>query len=266
VAIESSFLTISASLSKQSRIITALVMREMTTRYGRQGLGFAWVIGEPLIFCFGVLILWSLTKPPYEHGVRLAPFVMTGYMSLILIRHFIALLSSALQANMGLMYHRQIAPLHIFMSRVLLELGGATGAFVVVYAVLLALGQVSLPHDYLLLYAGWLLLAWDALGFSLVLTGLAMRYEVMERLVPVISYILIPISGAFYMVSWIAPGMRSFVLWIPFVHPIEMIRAGVFGEFVATFYNAPYAILLGAIMTIAGLLIISASRDRIEVE
>lgn len=257
---------VSGAITRQSRVIGALVMREMTTRFGRRGLGFAWVMGEPLIFCFGVLILWTLTKPAYEHGVRLAPFVMTGYMSLILIRHFIALLSSAIQSNLGLMYHRQVAPLHLLLSRAILELGGATGAFVVVYVILLALNQVSLPHDYLLLYCGWLLLAWTALGFALVMTGLAMRYEIMERLVPVISYILIPISGAFYMVSWLPASAREYIMFIPFVHGIEMVRAGVFGEFVATHYNVPYALTIGAVLNIMGLLIISASRDRIEVE
>ena len=60
---------VASAISRQSRVIGALVMREMTTRYGRQGLGFAWVIGEPLIFCFGVLILWTATKPAYEHGL-----------------------------------------------------------------------------------------------------------------------------------------------------------------------------------------------------
>lgn len=257
---------VSGAIERHSRVIGALVMREMTTRYGRQGLGFAWVIGEPLVFCFGVLILWTATKPAYEHGVRLAPFVMTGYMSLILIRHFLALLSSAIQANLGLMYHRQIAPLHLLVSRIVLELGGATAAFMVVYGILLGLGQVSLPHDYLLLYCGWLLLAWNASGFALVMAGLAMRYEIMERLVPVISYVLIPISGAFYMVSWLPAVAREYALYIPFVHGIEMVRAGVFGEFVPTFYNVSYALAAGAILNIIGLLIISASRDRIEVE
>lgn len=257
---------VASAITRHTRVIGALVMREMTTRYGRQGLGFAWIMGEPLIFCFGVLILWTATKPAYEHGVRLAPFVMTGYMSLILIRHFIALLASALQANLGLMYHRQVAPLHLLFSRALLELGGATGAFMVVYAVLLALNQVHLPHDYLLLYSGWLLLAWTAMGFALVLTGVAMRYEIMEKLVPVISYVLIPISGAFYMVSWLPPSAQAYVMYIPFVHGIEMVRAGVFGEFVATHYNIPYALFTGAIMNIIGLLIIASSRDRIEVE
>lgn len=257
---------VSGAFDRQSRIIGALIMREMTTRYGRRGLGFAWVIGEPLIFCFGVLFLWTLTKPEYEHGIRVAPFVMTGYMSLILVRHFISFLASAIQANLGLMYHRQVAPIHLLFSRALLELGGATGAFVVVYGILLALNQVSLPHNYLLLYCGWLLLAWTALGFALLLAGLAMRYEIMERLVPVISYVLIPISGAFYMVSWLPASAREYVMLIPFVHGIEMIRSGVFGEFIPTFYNAPYALFVGAIMNIIGLLMISASRDRIEVE
>ena len=257
---------VSSALGQHGRIIGALVMREMTTRYGRQGLGFAWVIGEPLIFCFGVLLLWTFTKPAYEHGIRLAPFVMTGYMSLILIRHFIALLASAIQANLGLMYHRQIAPLHLLISRALLELGGATAAFAVVYIVLYSLNQVTPPHDYLLLYWGWLLLAWNGMGFALMLAGIAMRYEIMDKLVPLISYILIPISGAFYMVAWMPPAVQDFLMYIPFVHGIEMIRAGVFGEFVPTYYTPSYPLVVGTVMNILGLLTIAASRDRIEVE
>ncbi len=253
-------------MSRHFRIIGALLMREMTTRFGREGLGFLWVVGEPLLFCFGVLIMWSFIKPAYEHGVRLAPFVMTGYMSLILTRHMIGLLATALQANLGLMYHRQIAPMHIFVARILLELGGATAAFFIVYVVLLALGQVSLPHDYLLLYSGWLLLAWVSIGFSLILTGLAMRYELMERLIGLISYSLIPISGVFFMVAWLPAAYRDIYLLIPFVHGVEMIRAATFGEFVPTYYDPAYALFVGTIFNILGLLIISASRDRIEVE
>ena len=65
----------------------ALMMREMVTRYGREGLGFLWVVGEPLMFCLGVIVMWTFLKPAYEHGVRVGPFVMTGYMCLLLLRH-----------------------------------------------------------------------------------------------------------------------------------------------------------------------------------
>ena len=129
-------------------------MREIVTRYGREGIGFLWVIGEPLAFCLGVIILWSALKPAYEHGIRLGPFVMTGYMSLLLMRHLVTHGLSALQANVGLMYHRVISPLHIFVSRFVLEIAGTTTAFAVVYVILAALGQVGLPKEPLLLYGG----------------------------------------------------------------------------------------------------------------
>ena len=254
------------SAATHIRIIGALMMRETMTRFGREGIGFAWLVGEPLLFCFGVMALWSVTKPAYEHGVRLAPFVMTAYMTLILARHLIGYMSGALQANMGLLFHRQIAPVHIFTSRILLEIGGATAAFAVVYVVLYVLNQVDAPSDYLLLYYGWFMMAWVSAGFALVLAGLAMRFEIFERFIGLISYLLIPLSGAFAMVAWIPPAYRDIYLMIPFVHPIEMVRASVFGEFVETYFSYTYPLAMGAIFNILGLALIQGAREHIEVE
>ncbi|PZO05395.1 MAG: ABC transporter [Alphaproteobacteria bacterium] len=242
------------------------MIREMNTRFGREGIGFLWLVAEPLAFCFGVLLLWGLTKPAYEHGLRLAPFVMTGYMSILLCRHFIQQASTALQANMGLLHHRQIAPIHIFIARGFLEFLGTTAAFIVVYVALFAVGEVDFPHDPLLLYTGWLVLAWVAQGFALILAGLSMRYEAVERVVPLLSYALIPLSGAFSMASWIPADYRDEFLLIPFPHGIEMIRAAVFGEFVETHYNPGYALMVGTVMVLTGLLLIAVGRPHVDVE
>lgn len=255
-----------AVVTQNVRTLLALLMREMVTRYGREGLGFVWLVAEPLVFCFGVMILWAFTKPAYEHGIRIAPFVMTAYMSLILIRHLIGFLAGALQGNIGLLYHRQVKPLHIFTTRILLELSGATIAFVIVYLLLMAMGQVTPPHNYLLLYSGWFLLAFVSAGFALILTGLAMRFDIMERLVGLIGYLMIPLSGVFTMLAWLPASVRDFLLLLPFVHAVEMIRAAVFGEFVPTYYDFPYALGMGFIFNVLGLLLISSARDRIETE
>ena len=255
-----------ASIKRQARTILSLVMREIITRFGREGLGFAWLVAEPLAFCFGVMVLWSFTKPAYEHGIRLAPFVMTAYMSLILIRHLIGYLAGALQGNMGLLYHRQIGPLHIFSARILLEFAGATIAYAIVYVFLLAVGQVNLPSNYLLLYFGWFLLAFISSGFALILTGLAMRFDVMERLIGLIGYLILPLSGVFTMVAWLPDGFRKVLLILPFVHPVEMMRSAVFGEFVKTYYDIPYALAFGAVFNIVGLLLLSSARHLIETE
>jgi capsular polysaccharide transport system permease protein len=136
----------------------------------------------------------------------------------------------------------------------------------VVYFVLLALRQVSLPHDYLLLYGGWFLIVWMSTGFSLILTGLAMRYETFERVTGLIGYLLIPLSGVFMMVEWLPPNLREIILYVPFVHGVEMVRAGVFSEFVPTHYDAAYALIWGAIFNVLGLALIAGARSRIIVD
>ena len=148
----------------------------------------------------------------------------------------------------------------------LLEVGGATIAFIVVYISLLALGQVGLPHSYLLIYGGWIVVAWASTGLALVMTGLVMRFEVFERVVSLISYVMIPVSGAFFMAAWLPPAFRHFVMLIPFVHGVEMVRAGVFGEFVETHFDLPYALAVGTVLNIIGLLLVASSMDRIEVD
>ena len=39
----------------QGRVLGALVMREIITRYGRHNIGFMWVFVEPMMFTAGVM-------------------------------------------------------------------------------------------------------------------------------------------------------------------------------------------------------------------
>ena len=256
----------SPALPRHLSIVRALMLRELITRYGREGLGFLWVIGEPLIFCLGVVVMWNLIRPEYEHGIRLGPMVMTGYMALLLLRHQISFSLAALQANTGLLHHRAISVLHIYASRNALEFLGTTAAFLVVYLLLGFLGEVSPPHDWSLVLVGWLLLAFMGVGLALIFSGLALRYPVMERIVPLMTYALIPMSGAFFMAAWVPPVWRDTYLLIPLPHAVEMMRAGVFGPFVETHFNPLYALGWGLILNFAGLLLVAGARDRIDTE
>lgn len=255
-----------AGARDQARTIGALIMREMVTRYGREGLGFLWLIAEPLAFCLGVITLWTLIKPEYEHGVRVGAFVMTGYMCLLLLRHIVSSNMNALQANAGLLFHQHLAPLHLFISRTLLEVMGTSIAFVVVYLILFVFGQVQAPHDLLMLYCGWFGLAWFSMGMALTLTALAIRYETVERLSSLFMYVMIPLSGVFFMLAYLPGPYREILLWIPIPHTVEMVRAGVFGEFVPTYYTAWYPYLGGTLLNALGLLLLRLYRSYVEVE
>ena len=254
------------SFGSHIRIIGALMMRETVTRYGRQGLGLLWLIGEPLLFCFGVIIMWSLIKPAYEHGVRIAPFIMTGYMCLLLLRHLVGANMNALQANGGLLYHRPVKVMHLYVSRCGLEIAGNTMAFFVVYLAMLAIRQVDPPHDLLLFYSGWFLLAFMGCGISFVFAGLALRYELFERVSPVLQYAMIPLSGVFTMMAWLPQHYRDILLKVPIPHTVEMVRAGMFGEFTPTYYDAGYAFAWAVALNFIGLVLLARAKHHLEME
>lgn len=256
----------SSFVARQSNIVGALIMREMATRYGRRGLGFLWVVGEPLLFCFGVILIWTFIRSHGAHGLGVAPFAMSGYMCLILLRHSIAFSQSAVNANLGLLYHRALGPLHFYLARAILELAGATSAFIIVYLTLILFRQVDPPHDYLLIYGGWMLMWLMATGTGFILSGLAMRSEVMERLVPLISYAMIPLSGVFFMIDWLPEAVRDTYLLVPFPNAVEMVRGGVFGETVPTHFRLGYAIATAFLLLLAGLLMIKNAEGYIDVD
>jgi capsular polysaccharide transport system permease protein len=54
----------------QGIVIGAVMMRELHTRYGRENLGFVWLIVEPLFFCLGVMVVWTVTTAAIRTACR----------------------------------------------------------------------------------------------------------------------------------------------------------------------------------------------------
>ena len=254
------------SVTHHVNIVISLILREIITRYGRRGLGFFWLVGEPLMFTIAIIILWSFIKAPYQHGIRIAPFVMTGYMCLIMFRHMVSYSMAAVSGNTGLLYHKTISILHVYMARYALEFCGSTLAFFIIYVALVFLGQVGPPENIMLVYWGWFSLFILSMGIAMVLSALAAEFEILERIVPIMLYAVLPFSGVFAMAAWIPQSYRAVYLAMPLPHPVEMIRAGVFGEFVETHYSLLYPAFCGGVLILFGLLLLARAKEHLDAD
>ena len=240
-------------LHTQCRVIVALIMREMLTRFGRHNIGFMWLFAEPMIFTLGVTILWNLMGHHSEGGITVTAFVLTGYSTVLLWRNMPGRCVQALLPNFSLMFHRQVKPIDVYISRMLLEAIGATISFVVLCIVFHALGLVEWPQDQLTLWFGWFLLAWYAASLSLFIGALSERSEIVEKLWHPIMYILMPLSGSFFMLSSLPPAFREIVLLQPTAHCAEMVRAGYFGPSHEWFYSVGYVVTFNMVLMLLGL-------------
>jgi capsular polysaccharide transport system permease protein len=237
----------------QLRVIKALIIREMHTRYGRENIGFLWVIGEPVLFCAGVTIAWSLMRGSHEHGLPMPAIVLSGYVPLTMWRHCLMRAVKAYEANGALLFHRQVTPLDIITARVALECIGSIMAGGLVLAGGMAIGQMEAPVNVGLIYLGLAYHIGFCFACALIIASLSERSDIIEKCISIITYLSIPFSGTFTMVDWVPPGFRKFLLWSPSVHNVEMIRAGQFGAAAHAHYDVVYDTWITALLILIGI-------------
>jgi capsular polysaccharide transport system permease protein len=259
-----------ASLSKgldiQMRVIKALMLRELTTRFGRENIGFLWIMAEPLLFAVLVGLLWRAMKGPFESGVDVIAFTVSGYIPLVFFRSTIGRAVSSFTANGGLLYHRQIKVLDLIMVRFIVEFVGHLMAYFFIAVVLFAFEIFPVPYDLGFLVLGWLYYALFTLAITLVVAPLSEMSEVVEKFVPVTTYMMVPFSGAFYLVSSLYPGAAAVVLWSPPVHGMEMMRYGVFGPSIDPQFDFLYPLQFCLPVLLLGLMLCRHVRKRMVIE
>ena len=252
------------ALGVQFRVIGALLMREIITRYGRDNIGFLWLFVEPMMFTMGVTTLFS-----FRHGsspVPIIPFALTGYSTILLWRNGSNRCAKAIQPNMALLYHRQVTILDLFAARLLLEVAGATVSLVTLLSIVIFLGLTESPSDPLTMAVGWLLMAWFAAALGLIVGAMTERSMAFERIWHTVTYLMFPLSGTFFMVDWLPPSIQGWALWVPMINGTEMIRDGYFGHLVPTHYSASYLATVDLVMLWISLRLVESGRHLVELE
>lgn len=241
------------SLAIQSRVVGALLMREILTRFGRHNLGFLWLFLEPMLFTLAITALWSAAMTIHQSNLPIVAFAVTGYSSVLLWRNMPARCVTAITPNLALMYHRHVKVIDVFASRVLLEAAGSTIAFSILTGVFVGVGWMKLPEDILKVMGAWVLLAWFGAALAMLVGALSERTEVVEKLWHPTAYILFPLSGAVFMVDWLPKAAQDFVLLLPMVHGVELLREGWFGSSVRAHYDVEYFMVANLLLTLLAL-------------
>ncbi len=252
------------SLEIQARVVGALMVRELITRFGRENLGVLWLIVEPMIFTLAVSALWIGSGMNHGSALPIVAFAITGYSSVLIWRNTTSRCNSALAQNVNLLYHRNVRVFDVFLGRILLESGGATLSFALLTLLFVGLGSMAPPADPLKVVGGWLMLAWFGASLGLLMGSATAYSTLVDRFWQPVSYILFPLSGAAFMVDWLSPAAREWALLLPMVHGVEYVREGFFGGVVATHHDLSYMALINLLLMFFGLVLMRGAARRLE--
>jgi capsular polysaccharide transport system permease protein len=247
----------------QLRVIGALVIREMHTRFGRHRFGYIWLFFEPLLLGTMIAVI---------HGVRGGDsirgnfeFFSIGYILFFKFRGIVNRASGTISSNRGLLYHRQVTLPDLFFARHLIESIACTGVMVIFVFAAVAMGS-EFPDSPVKMLAAMGLMFLLAQGLALVVGAATSEWDGLDRLVHAMSYLMLPVSGLFFMVDWLPAWMQEIALWVPTVHIFELLRDGQFGDRYRPIYDLTYVagwIMVPHLLGLSGLRLV---RNRLGLE
>lgn len=247
----------------QLRVIGGLMMRELHTRYGRQNIGYLWLILEPMLFASMVGLIHA--RATHRFGGDMTPIAVSliGYCNFMTFRSIFVRAEGAIEHNLPLMYHRTVSVWDILVSRALLETAGTWIAFMILIGFAMLFDFADPPARPMYLLVGMLVMVWLSFAGSMVVCGLTHDRRAVGRLIHPFTYVMMPLSGAFFTMEMLPGYVRDIFLYIPLAHIFETLRYGWFKSATIEYVDWLYLGKWLLIMTLLGLLLISVVRKRI---
>ena len=247
----------------QGRVIWALILREMITRYGREGIGVLWFIAEPAMFVVGVMLIFSQLHSE-NAGLSVAEYLAVSYPTILLWRNGTTRIQKSLDINRTLLHHKPIRPIDIIYSRIILEFATATAAFIFLFLIFIAVGICQMPADLLTMILGYLLIVWFSFAFVMIMAALSELSEAIERTSHIILYLMLPFSGVFVAAYMVPQQLRDYLLLFPLVNAVEYFHHGYYGSRMLTYYHIEYTVVVILAMTFVGFILTQVAIKRVQ--
>lgn len=250
-------------MDTQIRILFALMMREMSTRFGRSSGGFVWAFLEPVGFIalLSLIFVFMSRSPPL--GPSFPLFYATGFLPFYIFKTVSAVTSHAVRYNHALLSYPSVTPTDTVLARFLLQ--SLTNCIVT----LGILGGLLMIIDYapvlqpVVLVKAVGLATLLGLGIGTLNAVLFHIWPVWERCYAILTHPLLIISGIFYLPDLLPPDIRDALYWNPVVHPVSLMRTGVYAHYEGSHIDTAYVAWLGVVTFLAGLFLLHLFRARL---
>jgi capsular polysaccharide transport system permease protein len=252
------------SLKCQSRVVGALILREMRARFGRSQLGYLWAIVEPLAYvaAFSAVFHFADRHPPF--GSSMVLFFAAGVLPFHLFRHVANQLAGAFKANRALLTYPVVQPIDTIISRSILEIATSIFVIILVFSILVAAGEAPLPNNVLRLCESISLLALLGFGYGLSSAVLITHIDSWQNISRLIMTPTMFLSGVLYPLDSLPKVARDIIAWNPIVHGVELFRDGYYSNYRSNYLDVGYLAVVGLFLTFIALAMERTIRGRIE--
>jgi len=230
-----------------ARAICALILREISTSYGRAPGGYLWAIVEPAaaIALLTTIFALGLHAPPI--GQNFALFYATGMLPFAAFSNISTKIAAAINYSKALLAYPSVTYIDAILGRFSLNILTEIIVSLIIITSLLMIYDTRITPELPQITFAFFLTAILALGIGTLNCFLTSMYPLWQRVWSVITRPLFLVSGTLFILEIVPQPYRDVLWYNPVIHVVSMMRAGFYPG-----YNAPWASPL-YVMLISGI-------------
>lgn len=249
------------------RVILALMLREMATRYVRTPGGYLWAVLEPVGFVALLSVGFSLMARVPPLGTSFLLFYASGFLPFSLYRGIEGDVSRAIEFSRPLLLYPAVTWLDAILARFLLGLITNIMILFIILGGAIAITGYSGTLDYVMMLQGVLAAAMLGLGVGTFNAFIHGRFPLIKTFWRIINRPLFLLSGVIFTFDSL-PAKVQHIFWFnPLIHVTGLMHGGVYPSYQPHYISFVYIYGIAFVSLALGLLFLRAySRDLISKE
>jgi len=254
---------LSSAFIRQRRVLFALMLRNIRTKFFGNGLGYLVAIAWPLTHILVLVIIFSVAGRAAPVGDSVALFIATGVVPFQTFNYLARFMMISVARNRPLLVLPEVKVLDMLFSSALLEVLSAFSVVIVFLMIAWFAGIDAWPRD--------IPQACYALGACIVLgLGFGIANGVIVLAFPpwmtgyaLVTIILWMTSGVYFVPDAMPGPIREALAYSPLVQVIEWMRSAYFEGYGGLILDRSYVIEYGFASIFVGLLLERATRGHL---
>ena len=250
---------------QRSRTVTALMLREMSTRYGRSPGGYIWTILEPVggVAMLVLILVVGLRIRSPSLGVNFPIFYATGVLSLLLYLRMSGAVANSITYSKALLSYPGVTYVDAILARFLVQLLTMLVVMYLVFGGILLLFETRTLLDLPAILLAVAMAATLGLGIGCLNAYLFPTFPLWESFWGILTFPLFLVSGIFYIYEDLPPVGQQILWYNPLIHITGQMRVGFYPTYAPSYIDPVYVFAFGLIPMALGLMLLRRYHTRI---
>jgi len=238
------------------RAILALMLREMSTSYGRSPGGYIWAILEPTLGIALLSLVFSAAFRTPPMGISFPMFYATGMLPFIMFTDIQSKTALSLMYSKQLLAYPTVTYLDAILARFFLNLVTQilVAYFIISGCFLLFETRVTLNPPLIIL--GFSMAAGLGLAIGILNAFLFTRFPLMQRAWSIMMRPMFLISCIFLLFETIPQPYQNWLWYNPLIHVVGITRSGFYGTYDANYASVLYVTGIALVCAPLGLVLL----------